>query len=55
MRQAGTLLQDKMPFESDYPAISPDRWLAGFAALDIKDAARPKILKDNAARVLGLV
>jgi predicted TIM-barrel fold metal-dependent hydrolase len=55
VRQAGTLLQDKMLFGSDYPAISPDRWLADFAALDIKDAARPKILKDNAARVLGLV
>jgi predicted TIM-barrel fold metal-dependent hydrolase len=54
VRQAGTLLQDKMLFGSDYPAISPDRWLADFAALDIKDAARPKILKDNAARVLGL-
>jgi len=55
VRQAGTLLQDKMLFGSDYPAISPDRWLADFAALDLKDAARPKILKDNAVRVLGLV
>ena len=54
VRQAGTILQDKMLFGSDYPALTPERWLSDFAALDIKDAARPKILKENAVRVLGL-
>ncbi|MEP6843149.1 MAG: amidohydrolase family protein [Pseudolysinimonas sp.] len=54
VRQASTILQDKMLFGSDYPALTPDRWLRDFAALDIKDAARPKILKDNAAKLLGL-
>lgn len=54
VRQAGTILQDKMLFGSDYPALTPERWLGDFAALDIKDAARPKILKKNAVRVLGL-
>jgi predicted TIM-barrel fold metal-dependent hydrolase len=34
--------------------ITPDRWLAAFADLDIPDDVRPKILKDNAVRVLGL-
>jgi uncharacterized protein len=41
-------------FGSDYPLITPDRWLADFAELDIKPEARPLILKGNAARVLGL-
>ena len=54
VRQAGTVLQDKMLFGSDFPAITPDRWLADFAGLDLKDAARPKILKTNAVRMLGL-
>jgi predicted TIM-barrel fold metal-dependent hydrolase len=51
---ANSLLQDKVLFGSDYPVISPDRWLADFAKLPMKDEVRPKILKDNAARLLGL-
>ena len=34
--------------------ITPDRWLADFETLDIKPEVRPKILKHNAARLLGL-
>ena len=34
--------------------ITPDRWLADFAGLDIKPDVRPLVLKDNAARLLGL-
>jgi len=54
VRQANSLLQDKVLFGSDYPLITPERWLADFANLDLKDQVRPKILKDNAVRVLGL-
>ncbi|MFC6093033.1 amidohydrolase family protein [Saccharothrix lopnurensis] len=54
VRYANTLLQDKVLFGSDYPVITPDRWLADFAELDIKPEVRSKILKDNAARLLGL-
>jgi predicted TIM-barrel fold metal-dependent hydrolase len=54
VRQAGSILQNKMLFGSDYPALTPDRWLDDFAKLELKDAARPKILKENAVRVLGL-
>ncbi|MFD7557213.1 MULTISPECIES: amidohydrolase family protein [unclassified Streptomyces] len=54
VRYANTLLKDKVLFGSDYPVITPDRWLADFAALDIKPEVRPKILKENAARLLGL-
>jgi len=48
------VLQDKILFGSDYPLITPDRWLADFANLDMKPAVIPKILKDNAVRLLGL-
>jgi len=54
IRYANTLLRDKMLFGSDYPVLTPDRWLADFAALDIKPEVRPKILKDNAVRLLRL-
>ncbi|MEV4218523.1 amidohydrolase family protein [Nonomuraea sp. NPDC049725] len=54
VRYANTLLKDKVLFGSDYPVITPDRWLADFAELDIKPEVRPLILKDNAARLLDL-
>ena len=54
VQYANTLLKDKVLFGSDYPVLTPDRWLADFAKLPIKDDVRPKILKDNAARLLGL-
>ena len=53
VRQAGTLLRHKVLFGSDFPVLTPDRWLADFAQLDIKDEARPLILKENALRLLG--
>ncbi|MEV4282678.1 amidohydrolase family protein [Actinoplanes xinjiangensis] len=52
VRYANSLLQDKVLFGSDYPVITPDRWLADFEKLDVKDTVRPKILKENAARLL---
>ncbi len=54
VQYANSLLKDKVLFGSDYPMISPDRWLADFQKLPIKDEVRPKILKENAARLLGL-
>ncbi|MFJ6919452.1 amidohydrolase family protein [Streptomyces sp. NPDC101133] len=54
VRYANTLLKDKVLFGSDYPVITPDRWLADFEKLDIRPEVRPRILKDNAARLLGL-
>jgi predicted TIM-barrel fold metal-dependent hydrolase len=54
VQYANTLLKDKVLFGSDYPVLTPDRWLADFEKLPIKDEVRPKILKENAARLLGL-
>ncbi len=52
MRQAKSFLRDKALFGSDVPLISPDRWLRDFAVLNLKDSIRPKILKNNAVRLL---
>jgi predicted TIM-barrel fold metal-dependent hydrolase len=54
IQYANTLLRDKMLFGSDFPVITPDRWLADFEKLPIKDEVRPLILKANAARLLRL-
>ncbi|MGO4857896.1 amidohydrolase family protein [Arthrobacter sp. 2MCAF14] len=54
VQQANSVLQNKVLFGSDFPLITPDRWMNDFAALTIKDEIRPKILKDNAVRLLRL-
>ncbi|OYO02962.1 hypothetical protein B0O41_4147 [Propionibacteriaceae bacterium ES.041] len=54
VRAANSLLQDKVLFGTDFPLISPDRWLADAERLDFKPEVLPKLLKDNALRVLGL-
>ena len=54
VRYANTLLKDKVLFGSDWPMITPERWLSDFEKIEIKDEVRPLILKDNAARLLGL-
>src|SRR5205823_7850751 len=54
VQYANTLLKDKVLFGSDYPVMSPERWMADFEKLNIKPEVRPKILKENAARLLQL-
>lgn len=54
VRAANGPLRRKVMFGSDYPVISPDRWMASFAELEIKPEVVPWIMKDTAAAVLGL-
>jgi predicted TIM-barrel fold metal-dependent hydrolase len=54
IQYANTLLKNKVLFGSDFPLITPDRWLADFAKIAIRDEVRPLILKENAVRLLGL-
>jgi hypothetical protein len=54
VQYANTLLRHKVLFGSDYPLLTPDRWLADFEKIPIRDEVRPLILKENAARLLGL-
>ena len=51
---ANTQLKRKVLFGTDYPLITPERWLEDFAAIEIRDEVRPLILKENAARLFGL-
>jgi hypothetical protein len=54
IRYTNSQLKHKMLFGSDYPLITPDRWLSDFEKLPIKDEVRPLVLKENAARLLEL-
>ena len=54
IRYVNTLLREKMLFGSDFPLLTPDRWLADFERLAIRDEVRPLVLKENAARLLKL-
>ena len=54
VQYANTLLKHKVLFGTDYPLLTPDRWLADFATIAIKDEVRPLILKENAVRLFGL-
>ena len=55
IQYTNTRLKNKMLFGSDFPLIAPDRWLADFEKLAIRDEVRPLVLKDNAARLFGLM
>jgi predicted TIM-barrel fold metal-dependent hydrolase len=54
VQYANTRLKHKVLFGSDYPWITPDRWLADFQTIGIRDEVRPLVLKENAARLFGL-
>lgn len=54
VRALGGPLRRKALFGTDYPLITPDRWLAEFGQLDVNPEARQFILKQNAACLLGL-
>jgi predicted TIM-barrel fold metal-dependent hydrolase len=54
VRAINGLLSHKVLFGSDYPVLTPDRWLADFEKLDIKPEVRPLVIKENAVALLGL-
>jgi uncharacterized protein len=54
VRAANGPLRHKVLFGTDYPLISPDRWLREFELLELKPEVRPLILRENAVRLLGL-
>ena len=54
VQYANSLLKNKVLFGTDYPVMSPERWLEDFDKIGIKPEVRPLILKENAAKLLGL-
>jgi hypothetical protein len=54
VQYANTLLKDRMLFGSDFPLITPERWMQDFTEAGFREEVRPLILKENATRLLGL-
>jgi predicted TIM-barrel fold metal-dependent hydrolase len=54
IQYANTIIQDRVLFGSDYPVITPERWLKDFEQADFREEVRRKILIDNASALLGL-
>jgi predicted TIM-barrel fold metal-dependent hydrolase len=51
---SNTLLKERMLFGSDYPLITPERWMKDFSEAGFREDVKPLILKENAVRLLGL-
>lgn len=54
VQYAGTILQDKVLFGTDWPLLTVERWMREFDELPIKPEVRQKILLDNARALLGI-
>lgn len=55
VRAANSYLKKRVLFGSDFPLLTPDRWMRDAeTAGSFKPEVMPGILKDNAARLLGL-
>ncbi|MEV4737498.1 amidohydrolase family protein [Microbacterium sp. LWO14-1.2] len=51
---ANSLLRSRILFGSDFPLLTPERWMRDAEKTSLKPEVMPGILKDNAARLLGL-
>lgn len=53
VQYARTICQDKILFGSDWPVLTPERWLRDFKAYEFDPVVEWKIFRDNAAKLLG--
>jgi predicted TIM-barrel fold metal-dependent hydrolase len=54
VQYTNTLLKDKMLFGTDFPVLTPERWMADLDKTAVRDEVKPGLFKHNAARLLGL-
>jgi len=54
VRYANSILRDRVLFGSDFPLLTPDRWLKDAESTALKPEVMPRIVKSNAIRLLGL-
>ena len=54
VQYANTLLKDRMLFGTDFPLITPERWMKDFEEAGFKEEVKQLIFKQNAIRMLGL-
>jgi uncharacterized protein len=54
VQYSNTLIKNKVLFGTDHPMLTSERWLSDFANAGFREEVQPLILKENAARLLGL-
>jgi len=54
VRDVNRGLQDRVLFGSDWPMITPERWVSEFEELDLKPEVKQKVLLTNAAKLFGI-
>jgi len=54
VRAANSYLRSRVLFGSDFPLLTPDRWIADAEKTTLKPEVMPGIMKENAIRLLGL-
>ena len=54
IQYANTMLKGRMLFGTDFPLITPERWMKDFEEAGFKEEVKPLILKENAIKMLGL-
>ncbi|WP_153004171.1 amidohydrolase family protein [Microbacterium testaceum] len=54
VRAANSFLKSRILFGSDFPLLTPDRWMRDVEQTTLKTEVMPGILRDNAARLFGL-
>ena len=54
VQYTNTLLKEKMLFGTDFPVLTPERWMADLAKTSVREEVKPGLFKYNAARLLGL-
>ncbi|TAJ48504.1 MAG: amidohydrolase [Herbiconiux sp.] len=55
VRAANSYLKTRVLFGTDFPLLTPERWLRDAETTTLKPEVMPGILRGNAARLLGLV
>ncbi len=51
---ANNMLKDRMLFGTDFPLLTPERWMKDFEVAGFKEEVKQGIFKENAIRMLGL-
>lgn len=54
VQYTNTQLKHKVLFGTDFPLLTPDRWLSDFENAGFRPEVKPLILKENAVKLLGL-
>lgn len=53
LQYMNSVIPERFLFGSDYPWLTPERWMKDFDALKVKDEVREMVLRGNASRLFG--